>query len=93
MDDPVVKDYRTLVGGGKIAYVRYRDEWIWRYRPDGNPIYDHHEAVDWPDRACSTIAEFAEKVGRTIDHEEYVRRTLPAPRRREAVMATKAKHE
>ncbi len=86
-----VKDYRKLAGGGAIALIRDGHEWIWRYRSGPNVLRSNNGVTqDWPKSKFSTIDEMAEAINRVIDYPDYVD-TLPVPRRRDAVMATREK--
>ena len=77
------------MGGGAICLVRDGNDWVWRYRT--GPGERGNSSLDYAVGAWATIDEFAKKVDRTIDYEDYVLNILPVPRRREAVMATREK--
>jgi len=91
MSDDATRHYRKLAGGGAIALIRDGREWVWRYRSGPNAVRSNKGVTqDWPESTFSTIDEMAAAVGRVIDYPDYVE-TLPVPRRREAVMATRKK--
>ncbi len=84
--------YRKLVGGGAVAFVRNGRDWVWRYRSSSNVQNEWKGTIqDWPKSAFSTVEEFAKSIDIKIDYQDYVLNTLPIPRRREAVMATREK--
>jgi hypothetical protein len=79
------------MGGGAVALVRDGKRWVWRYQTGPGERTPGGNSFDYAMGAWATIDEFAKKIDRTIDYEDYVLNTLPIPRRREAVMATRAK--
>ncbi len=72
--------------GGAICLARDGNRWVWSYRTGPGERGDtvHVYATGF----WETIDEFAKKIDRTIDYPDYVD-TLPTPRRREAIMATR----
>ena len=98
--DPNVKEYRKLVDGGCVGLVIPQDRaykgddrgdtaWVWRLRGANNPKFPGQYA-DRPELAYDSPRAFAESMGAKID-EEWEMSLRPVPRRREAVMATRAK--
>jgi hypothetical protein len=91
MGEDATKHYRKLAGGGAIALIRDGQEWVWRYRSGPNVLRTNKGITqDWPESTYSTIDELAAAIHRKIDYPDYVD-TLPTPRRREAIMATREK--
>lgn len=95
-----VKDYRKLVDGGCVGLVLPQDRaypgddrgdtgWVWRLRGANNPNFPGQYA-DRPEISYDSPKQFAESMGAEID-EEWEMSLRPVPRRREAVMATRAK--
>ena len=91
LSDDTVKHYRKLAGGGEICLVRHGEGRVWKYRSGPNVLRGGSATLSWPEEDFSTIEEFAVKVCRIIDYEDYVLHVLPTPRRREAIEATRNK--
>jgi len=91
MSEDATRHYRKLAGGGAIALIRDGHEWVWRYRSGPNAIRSIKGVTqDWPESKFPTIDDMAIAINRVIDYADYVD-TLPTPRRREAIEATRNK--